>query len=56
MTDEEFIDEQRKYEEKYRKELKHYGMLSKPEDSKKLVLQLKQFFLRHIMFEIKYKS
>jgi len=35
LTDEEFIDEQRKYEEKYRKELKHYGMLSKPEDSKK---------------------
>jgi len=35
LTDEEFLEKQKEYEKKYKSELKHYGMLKKPEDSKK---------------------
>ena len=42
LTDEEFLEKQKEYEKKYKSELKHYGMLKKPEDSKKSVLLFKK--------------
>lgn len=37
LSDEEFLEKQREYQQKYEKELKQYGMLSKPEESKKFL-------------------
>ena len=35
VTDDDFFEEQQQFQAKYEKELKHYGMLSKPADSRK---------------------
>jgi len=34
-SEDEIFDEQMEFQEKYRKELKHFGMLSKSADSRK---------------------